>query len=74
MMSKDLRVLDELEELRQKTLDRPDRFTTECTLRIASDIVAVSYGYKSRSEWINALKRNPDSTCSYRIQNNNYHS
>lgn len=60
-MNKVLDILDNMEEIRQKAAEQPEHYTVDYTIRLLSAIVAETYGYQSRADWTDELKKLPES-------------
>ena len=60
-MNKVLDILDSMEEIRQKAAERPEKYPVDYTIRLLSAIVAEAYGYQSRTDWTDELKKLPES-------------
>lgn len=73
MMSKELDLLDEVEEIRQKAAEHPEQYTVDYAIRLASAYVAAYAGYKNRNDWTSELKKHPESKYATRMTENNFH-
>ena len=60
-MNKVLDILDNMEEIRQKAAEQPEHYPVDYTIRLLTAIVAEAYGYQSRTDWTDALKKLPES-------------
>lgn len=56
-----LELLDEMEEIRQKVNERPAEYPADYSVRLCEAIIANYFGYESRSDWTDKLKKDPDS-------------
>ena len=72
-MSKELKLLDDIEEIRQKVADNPKNYPTDYTVRLISAIVSEYVGYKSRTEWTDELKEHSESKYAIRLSENRFH-
>lgn len=72
-MNKELELLDQIEEIRQKAAESPVDYPEDYTIRLISAIVAEYVGYKNRSGWTGELKRNPESRYAARLAENRFH-
>ena len=73
MMNKELALLDQIEEVRQKAADRPKDYLVDYTVRLISAIVAEYAGYENRNDWTGELKKHPDSKYATRLTENRFH-
>lgn len=73
MMSKELDLLDEIEEIRQKAAEHPEQYTVDYAIRLASAYVAAYAGYRKRNDWTSELKKHPESKYATRMVENNFH-
>lgn len=73
MVNKELALLDQIEEVRQKAVENPINYPVDYTIRLISAIVAEYAGYGSRSGWTEALKKHPDSKYAMRLAENRFH-
>lgn len=73
MMNKELDLLDELEEIRQKAAEHPEHYPTDYAIRLASAYVSIYFGYKSRTDWTEELKKYPESKYATRLAENRFH-
>lgn len=73
MMTKELDLLDEIEEIRQKAAENPEEYPTDYCIRLASAYVAQYAGYSSRIAWTEELKKHPESKYATRISENRFH-
>lgn len=60
-MTKELYILDQLEEVRQKAAERPAEYPPDYIARLCAAIVAKEFGYNSRIEWTEELKKDSES-------------
>lgn len=67
MMSKELKVLDEIEEIRQKATEDPQNYPIDYTIRLISAIAAEYAGYNNRNQWTTALKEHSESKYAVRM-------
>lgn len=72
-MNKVLDILDNMEEIRQKAAEHPEHYPVDYTIRLLSAIVAQTYGYKSRTDWTDELKKLPESKYAMRLSENRFH-
>lgn len=72
-MTKELLLLDEIEEVRQKVAEKPECYPVDYTIRLVSAIVAKYAGYSNRMDWIEDLKKNPESKYAVRLSENRFH-
>ena len=72
-MNKVLDILDSMEEIRQKAAENPEQYPIDHTIRLCSAIVAQAYGYQSRTDWTDALKKLPESRYATRLSENRFH-
>lgn len=72
-MTKELTLLDEIEEVRQKAAEKPERYPIDYTIRLISAIVAKYAGYSNRMDWTEELKKNSESKYAARISGNRFH-
>lgn len=72
-MSKELKLLDDIEEVRQKVAENPQNYPADYVVRLISAIVAEYAGYNSRTDWTDELKKYPESKYSTRLSENKFH-
>lgn len=72
-MNKELALLDQLEEVRQKAAENPERYPVDYTIRLLSAMVAQAYGYQNRTDWTDELKKHPESNYATRLAENQFH-
>lgn len=72
-MTKELLILDTIEEIRQKTHENPEHYTIDYTIRLIEGIVASGFGFESRTDWTEKLKQSPRSIYSKRLKENRFH-
>ena len=72
-MNKVLDILDSMEEIRQKAAEHPENYPVDHTIRLLSAIVADAYGYQSRTDWTDKLKKLPESRYYARLTENRFH-
>ena len=73
MMNKELQLLDQIEEIRQKAAENPKNYPVDHTIRLISALVAKYAGYDSRTAWTEELKEHPDSKYATRLSDNRFH-
>ncbi len=73
MMNKELALLDQIEEVRQKAAEDPQRYPVDYTIRLISAIVAEYAGYSNRNDWTDELKKHPESKYAARLSGNRFH-
>ncbi len=71
-MNKELSLLDQIEEIRQKSIENPQRYPVDHTVRVISAMVAKYLGYDGRSEWTDELKKHPESNLAKRLSENRF--
>lgn len=72
-MNKGLDILDNMEEIRQKAAENPEKYSTDYTIRFLEAIVAGAFGYEDRTEWTDRLKKLPESRYYQRYNGDNFH-
>ena len=72
-MSKELKLLDSIEEIRQKVVEQPAQYPIDYTIRLITAIVAQYIGYESRCDWTDELKQYPQSNYFRRLKENRFH-
>lgn len=72
-MSRELKLLDDIEEVRQKAIDNPKNYPTDYAVRLITAIVAEYVGYNSRNDWTDELKKYPESRYATRLSENRFH-
>ena len=72
-MNKELTLLDQIEEIRQKAAEHPEQYPVDYTIRLISAIVAEYAGYENRSDWTDELKKHPESNYAIRLLENRFH-
>lgn len=72
-MNKELQLLDQIEEIRQKANDNPAKYPVDYTVRLVSAIIAEYLGYESRVAWTSELKKNTESNYYKRLSENRFH-
>lgn len=72
-MNKELILLDNIEEIRQKAAENPEQYPIDYTIRLISAMVAEYVGFHDRSEWTDKLKENADSRYAARLLENRFH-
>lgn len=65
-MNEPLKVLDQMEEIRQKAAEHPEQYPIDYTIRLLTAIVANSYGYQNRNDRTEQLKESPESRYHHR--------
>lgn len=73
MLNKELALLDQIEEVRQKAAESPQNYPIDYTIRLISAIVAEYAGYSNRNDWTDELKKHPESSYSMRLSENRFH-
>lgn len=73
MMNEELELLDRIEEIRQKSIEEPEKYPIDYTIRVIAAIVADYTGYESRCDWTRELKKHPESMYATRILENSFH-
>lgn len=72
-MTKELNLLDQIEEIRQKAAEHPEQYTVDHAIRLVSAMVAQYAGYNSRTDWTGDLKKHPESKYVTRLAENRFH-
>lgn len=72
-MTKELELLDRMEEIRQKAAENPANYPVDYTVRILTAMFAEYAGYERRTDWTETLKTEPDSIFSQRLHENRFH-
>ena len=72
-MNKELALLDQIEEIRQRVAEHPENFPVDYTIRLISAYVAQNAGYSNRNNWTDELKKHSDSKYSTRLKENRFH-
>lgn len=72
-LSKELLILDTIEEIRQKAHENPEAYPIDYTIRLIQGIVAKGFGFESRTEWTEELKQSPRSIYSKRLEENRFY-
>lgn len=72
-MNKELELLDQIEEIRQKAAENPDKYPVDYAIRLVSAIVAEHAGYNNRSDWTDELKKHAESRYATRMAENRFH-
>ncbi len=72
-MNKDLALLDQIEEIRQKAAEEPANYPLDYTIRLITAMVAKQAGYKGRTDWTDELKKLPESRYAMRLSKNIFH-
>ena len=73
MMNKELALLDQIEEVRQRAAEKPQNYPVDYTIRLISAIVAEYAGYNNRNDWTDELKKHPESKYGTRLSENRFH-
>ena len=73
MMNKELALLDQIEEIRQKAAENPQDYPVDYTIRLVSAMVAKCVGYNNRNDWTDELKKHPESKYATRLSENRFH-
>lgn len=72
-MNKELILLDQIEEIRQKAAEKPEQYPVDYTIRLVSSIVAEYVGFNNRNEWTDELKKHTESRYATRLSENRFH-
>lgn len=72
-MNKELELLDQIEEIRQKAAENPDKYPVDYAVRLISATVAEYAGYKSRNDWTDELKKHAESRYAARMSENRFY-
>ena len=72
-MNKELALLDQIEEVRQKAAENPQNYPIDYTIRLISAIVAEYAGYNNRNDWTDELKKYAESKYATRLSENRFH-
>lgn len=72
-MNKELTLLDNIEEVRQKAAENPEQYPVDYTIRLIPAMVAEYVGFHNRSEWTDKLKENADSKYATRLLEDRFH-
>ena len=72
-ISRELKLLDDIEEVRQKAIDNPKNYPTDYAVRLITAIVSDYVGYNSRNDWTDELKKYPESRYATRLSENRFH-
>jgi len=72
-MNEYLKMLDELEEVRQRAAEKPENYPVDFVLRVCAAIVAQNAGFTSRLDWCDELKK-VDSKYAARLASGNFHN
>lgn len=72
-MNKELELLDQIEEIRQKAAENPDKYPVDYVIRLISATVAEYAGYESRNDWTDELKKHTESRYAARMSENRFH-
>lgn len=72
-MNKELALLDQIEEVRQKAAEKLQNYPVDYTIRLITAIVAEYAGYGNRNDWTDELKKHPDSKYATRLSENRFH-
>lgn len=72
-MSRELKLLDDIEEIRQRVAENPKNYPTDYAVRLISAIVSEYVGYNSRVDWTDELKKHPESKYATRLSENRFH-
>ena len=73
MMNKELALLDQIEEVRQKAAENPQNYPIDYTIRLITAIVAEYAGYNNRNDWTDELKKYAESKYATRLSENRFH-
>lgn len=72
-MNKELELLDQIEEIRQKAAENPDKYPVDYVIRLISAIVAEYAGYNNRNDWTDELKKHTESRYAARMSESRFH-
>lgn len=72
-MEKYLKILDEIEDVRQRAAEHPENYPVDFVIRVCAAIVAKENGIKDRTEWTGKLRENPGSKYCKKIHAGNFH-
>lgn len=72
-MNKELQLLDQIEEIRQKAGEKPSHYPVDYTIRLISATVAEYLGYENRIDWTSELKKDTESNYYKRLSENRFH-
>lgn len=71
-MNEYLKILDEIEEVRQRAAENPANYPADFVARVCAAIVARAARYESRADWTDELKVNT-SKYAARLESGNFH-
>lgn len=72
-MTKELYLLDEIEDIRQRAKEHPEHYPLDYTIRLITAMVACNMGYTDRAEWTELLKQCENSRYAKRIKENRFY-
>ncbi len=72
-MDKELMLLDQIEEIRQKAIEEPQNYPIDNTIRLITAKVAEYLGFENRNEWTGKLKNHTESKYATRLSENRFH-
>lgn len=72
-MTKELELLDRMEEIRQRAAEDPTNYPVDWTARVLTAMFAEYAGYERRADWTEALKAEPGSIFSQRLLEKRFH-
>lgn len=72
-MTKELYLLDAIEDIRQKAKEQPANYPIDYTIRLITAMVACNMGYTDRTEWTEILKKCENSRYAKRIKENRFY-
>ena len=72
-MNKELALLDQIEEIRQRVAEHPENLPVDYVIRLISSIVANAKCNKSRNAWTDDLKKHPESRYATRLKEDRFH-
>ncbi len=72
-MTKELHLLDAIEDIRQRAKERPADYPLDYSIRLITAMVACDMGYADRAEWTELLKQCENSRYAKRIKENRFY-
>lgn len=72
-MTKELHLLDAIEDIRQRAKEHPENYPLDYTIRLITGMVACNLGYADRAEWTEILKQCENSRYAKRIKENRFY-
>lgn len=72
-ITKDLQLLDAIEDIRQKANEHPANYPLDYTIRLITAMVACNMGYTDRTEWTEILKQCENSRYYNRLKENRFY-